>query len=66
MAINVGSLVVNGVDVVKAQEEASASTKEIILSEKPMPEHTVMVNGRPKRFHKKMSQYMIDMLTTEE
>ncbi len=64
MAINVGSLVVNGVDVVKAQEEAS--TKEIILSEKPMPEHTVMVNGRPKRFHKKMSQYMIDMLTTEE
>lgn len=64
MAINVGNLVVNGVDVVKAQEEAS--TKEIILSEKPMPEHTVMVNGRPKRFHKKMSQYMIDMLTTEE
>lgn len=64
MAINVGNLVINGVDVVKAQEEAS--TKEIILSEKPMPEHTVMVNGRPKRFHKKMSQYMIDMLTTEE
>jgi hypothetical protein len=64
MAINVGGLVVNGVDVVKAQEEAS--TKEIILAEKPMPEHTVMVNGRPKRFHKKMSQYMIDMLTTEE
>lgn len=64
MAINVGSLVVNGVDVIKAQEESS--TKEIILSEKPMPEHTVMVNGRPKRFHKKMSQYMIDMLTTEE
>jgi hypothetical protein len=64
MAINVGGLVINGVDVVKAQEEAS--TKEIIFSEKPMPEHTVMVNGRPKRFHKKMSQYMIDMLTTEE
>lgn len=64
MAINVGNLVIKGVDIVKAQEEAS--TKEIILSEKPMPEHTVMVNGRPKRFHKKMSQYMIDMLTTEE
>jgi hypothetical protein len=64
MAINVGGLVVNGVDVVKAQEESA--TKEIILSKKPMPEHTVMVNGRPKRFHKKMSQYMIDMLTTEE
>ena len=64
MAINVGGLVVNGVDVVKAQEESA--TTEIILSEKPMPEHTVMVNGRPKRFHKKMSQYMIDMLTTEE
>jgi len=64
MAINVGGLVVNGVDMVKAHEESS--TKEIILSEKPMPEHTVMVNGRPKRFHKKMSQYMIDMLTTEE
>ena len=64
MAINVGSLIVNGVDVVKAQEESA--TKEIILSEKPMPEHTVMINGKPKRFHKKMSQYMIDMLTTEE
>jgi hypothetical protein len=64
MAINVGNLVIKGVDIVKAQEEAS--TKEIVLSEKPMPEHTVMVNGRPKRFHKKMSQYMIDMLTTEE
>jgi hypothetical protein len=64
MAINIGNLVIKGVDIVKAQEEAS--TKEIVLSEKPMPEHTVMVNGRPKRFHKKMSQYMIDMLTTEE
>jgi hypothetical protein len=59
MTINVG-----GMDVVNAQEESS--TEETILSEKPMPEHTVMVNGRPKRFHKKMSQYMIDMLTTEE
>jgi hypothetical protein len=64
MAINVGGLIVNGVDVVKAQEESH--TKEIVLSEKPMPEHTVMINGKPKRFHKKMSQYMIDMLTTEE
>ena len=64
MAINIGNLVIKGVDIVKAQEEAS--TKEIVLSEKPMPEHTVMVNGRPKRFHKKMSQYIIDMLTTEE
>lgn len=64
MAINVGGLVVNGVDVVKAEE--GSTTKEIVIAEKPMPEHTVMVNGRPKRFHKKMSQYMIDMLTTEE
>ena len=64
MAINVGALVVNGVDVVKAQEDST--TREIVIAEKPMPEHTVMVNGRPKRFHKKMSQYMIDMLTTEE
>jgi len=63
MAINVGGLVVNGVDVVKAKEE---STKEILLTPATMPEHTVMVNGKPKRFHKKMSQYMIDMLTTEE
>jgi hypothetical protein len=64
MAISVGGLIVNGVDVVKAQEETPK--KEIVLSEKPMPEHTVMINGKPKRFHKKMSQYMIDMLTTEE
>ena len=63
MAINVGGLIVKGVDVIKAEDD---STKEIVFAKERMEEHTVMVNGKPKRFHKKMSQYMIDMLTTEE
>ena len=63
MAINVGGLIVKGVDVIKAEDD---STKEIVFAKEPMEEHTVMVNGKPKKFNKKMSQYMIDMLTTEE
>lgn len=60
MAINVGNLVVSGA------EKQGPSTKEVLVTSKPMPEHTVMVNGKPKKFHKKMSQYMIDLMTTEE
>lgn len=60
MAINVGNLVVNNT------EKQESSTKEVLVTTKSMPDHTVMINGKPKKFHKKMSQYMIDMLTTEE
>lgn len=31
-----------------------------------MEEGTVIHNGQPKKFNKKMSTYMIDMLTSEE
>ena len=31
-----------------------------------MEEGTVIHNGQPKKFNKKMSAYMIDMLTSEE
>lgn len=63
MAINVGNLVIKGAAVAN-----KATDKEIVIVEKPAVQEngTVMVNGKPKRFHKRMSQYMIDMLTTEE
>jgi hypothetical protein len=63
MAIKVGELIVGGRGTVKTEEE---TMKEVVFSEKPMPERTVMVNGKPKRFNKNISQYMLDMLTTEE
>jgi hypothetical protein len=65
MAINVGNLVINGTTVI---ENGASIDKEIVIVEKISAQEngTVMVNGKPKRFHKRMSQYMIDMLTTEE
>ena len=64
MGINVGGLVINGKSVVTGEN----SDKEVVIIEKPIiPENgTVMINGRQKKFNKRMSQYMIDMLTTED
>jgi hypothetical protein len=65
MSINVGNLIINGETVVMGSDNAN---KEIVIVEKPAVQEngTVMVNGKAKRFHKRMSQYMIDMLTTED
>lgn len=65
MSINVGNLIINGEQVVIGGDKTD---KEIVIVEKPAIQEngTVMVNGKPKKFHKRMSQYMIDMLTTED
>jgi uncharacterized Zn-binding protein involved in type VI secretion len=65
MGINVGNLIINGEPIVTNGEQTD---KEIVIVEKPVAQEngTVMVNGKQKRFHKRMSQYMIDMLTTED
>ena len=65
MGINVGNLIINGEPIVTNGEQTD---KEIVIVEKPVVQEngTIMVNGKQKRFHKRMSQYMIDMLTTED
>jgi hypothetical protein len=64
MGINVGGLVINGKSIVTDEN----SDKEIVIIEKPVIQEngTVMINGKQKKFNKRMSQYMIDMLTSEE
>lgn len=64
MGINVGGLVINGKSVVTDEN----SDKEIVIIEKPVIQEngTVMINGKQKKFNKRLSQYMIDMLTTED
>jgi len=64
MGINVGGLVINGKSIVTDEN----SDKEIVIIEKPVIQEngTVMINGKQKKFNKRLSQYMIDMLTTED
>jgi len=80
MAIHVGTFIVKNKTV--ETETLSEVEEAIILSEvevaieneevAPLPEvvqmeeGTVIHNGQPKKFNKKMSAYMIDMLTSEE
>ena len=71
MAINIGTFIVKNktvetevlpeVEVVVENEEV-APLPEVVQ----MEEGTVIHNGQPKKFNKKMSAYMIDMLTSEE
>ena len=69
MAINVGTFIVKNktietlpeVEVVIENEEAVPLPQVV-----QMEEGTVIHNGQPKKFNKKMSAYMIDMLTSEE
>jgi hypothetical protein len=49
------------VEVVVENEEVAS-----LLQVVQMEEGTVIHNGQPKKFNKKMSAYMIDMLTSEE
>lgn len=67
MAINVGTFIVKN-KTVETEVLPEVEVEEVV----PLPEvvqmeeGTVMHNGRPKKFNKKMSAYMIDMLTSEE
>jgi CxxC motif-containing protein (DUF1111 family) len=67
MAINVGNLVITGNDTVIPSVETEGVT-EVKIENKivNMEDGTVIHNGQPKKFNKKMSAYMIDMLTSEE
>jgi hypothetical protein len=65
MAINVGNLIVKN-KLVATVENAIATPVTIENKIVQMEEGTVVHNGKPKKFNKKMSAYMIDMLTSEE
>lgn len=67
MAINVGTFIVKN-KTVEPETLPEVEVEEVV----PLPEvvqmeeGTVIHNGQPKKFNKKMSAYMIDMLTSEE
>ena len=67
MAINVGTFIVKN-KTVEPEVLPEVEVEEVV----PLPEvvqmeeGTVIHNGQPKKFNKKMSAYMIDMLTSEE
>jgi hypothetical protein len=67
MAIKVGNLVITGNDNVMPSVETEGVT-EVKIENKivQMEDGTVIHNGQPKKFNKKMSAYMIDMLTSED
>ncbi len=65
MAINAGKLIV-GNKLVAETESVSATPITIENKIIQMEEGTVIHNGQPKKFNKKMSAYMIDMLTSED
>jgi len=52
------------IDVIVVEEEIVELKPESKIVQ--MEEGTVIHNGQPKKFNKKMSAYMIDMLTSEE
>jgi hypothetical protein len=62
MAINVGTFIVKNKVAETLPEVEAVSLPEVVQ----MEEGTVIHNGQPKKFNKKMSAYMIDMLTSEE
>jgi hypothetical protein len=69
MAINVGTFIIkNKVAETLPEVEAVVESEEAVSLPKvvQMEEGTVIHNGQPKKFNKKMSAYMIDMLTSEE
>ena len=71
MAINVGTFIIKNKPIVietlpevevAIENEEVAPLPEVVQ----MEEGTVIHNGQPKKFNKKMSAYMIDLLTSEE
>jgi hypothetical protein len=65
MAINIGNLII-GNKLVTTAENAVVTPVTVENKIVQMEEGTVVHNGKPKKFNKKMSAYMIDMLTSEE
>lgn len=62
MAIKAGNIIVG-------ENELTADTStgvSVEVKSVQMEDGTVVVNGKPKKFNKNMSAYMIDMLTSEE
>ena len=66
MAINVGTLVIKNKDITSSSETGDVTSITIENTTVQMEEGTVIHNGQPKKFNKKMSAYMIDMLTSEK
>ncbi len=66
MGIKFGNLIVGNQSVAPTDESAGVSELNIENKIVQMEEGTVVHNGKPKKFNKKMSAYMIDMLTSEE
>lgn len=65
MAINVGTFIVKN-KVAETLPEVEVEEAAPLPKVVQMEEGTVIHNGQPKKFNKKMSAYMIDMLTSEE
>lgn len=61
MAINVGNLIVGNTTV---EIEETVNSRPVTITD--LEDGTVVHNGKPKKFNKNMSAYMIDMLTSEE
>lgn len=67
MAINVGrNFIIKNNPSTSLDQSEEASVVKIETPIAQMEEGTVVHNGKPKKFNKKMSAYMIDMLTSEE
>ena len=66
MPINVGNLIIKNNEVASFENEDATTAVTIENKIVQMKEGTVVHNGKPKKFNKKMSAYMIDMLTSEE
>lgn len=65
MAIKAGNIIIGNQSVSSVEVETPAEVK-IENKIVQMEEGTVVHNGKPKKFNKNMSAYMIDMLTSEE
>lgn len=61
MAIKAGNIIVGNTAV---EIEETVNSRLVTITD--LEEGTVVHNGKPKKFNKKMSAYMIDMLTSEE
>jgi ABC-type arginine transport system ATPase subunit len=66
MAIKAGNFVIVGNAATPSVETEGAVEVKIENKIVHMEDGTVIHNGQPKKFNKKMSAYMIDMLTSEE
>ena len=62
MAIKAGNIII-GNQSISTETDAEIKIENKVVQ---MEEGTVVHNGKPKRFNKNMSAYMIDMLTSEE